>query len=287
MPIPGGYILQPRCIDNSDIMHESPIVREVWFYLLRRVNHQDNDKFKRGTNFFNLGNIQEDLHWFVGYRKEKYSKPQLTKAIRRLYERNMIATTRATRGLIITILNYDYYQNPKNYESNNERTTKETRKQRWQQHYKQEEECKNKNNTHTGQKSGSGNPGKKIPQKYYKFSKDFYDYLSRNGGKKKYTEEQIRKGADVIRQLVELDKYDLEDEIRPAMRWAMQDEFWSAQVRSLSQLRVKSQRNGEKKFDNLFNKYTAKKQTPEGEDAVYTLPSEEELERRRKEKNQK
>ena len=32
----------------------------------------------------------------------------------------MITTTKATRGLIITILNYDYYQDPKNYESHNE-----------------------------------------------------------------------------------------------------------------------------------------------------------------------
>lgn len=128
MPISGGYILQPRCVDDSDIAHESPVVRELWFYLLRRVNHNDNGKYKRGMGFFNLGDIQEDLHWHVGYRKMKYSKPQLTKSLRRLCERNMIETAKATRGLYITILNYNYYQDPKNYESNNEGNTKETRR---------------------------------------------------------------------------------------------------------------------------------------------------------------
>jgi len=138
MTIPGGYILQPRCIDNSDIMHEPPVVRELWFYLLRRVNHKDNGKYKRGMAFFNLGEIQEALHWYVGYRKMKYSKPQLTKSLRKLCERNMIETTKATHGIYITICKYDYYQTPKNYESNNEGNAKETRR-------KQDGHTKNKN----------------------------------------------------------------------------------------------------------------------------------------------
>lgn len=138
MTVPGGYILQPRCIDSSDIMHEPPVVRELWFYLLRRVNHEDNGRFERGTNFFNLGDVQEALHWYVGYRKERYSKPQLTKAMRRLCERNMIETTKATRGLVVSVLNYSYYQDPGNYERNGERNTKETRKKHEGTHYKQE-----------------------------------------------------------------------------------------------------------------------------------------------------
>ena len=48
--IKGGYILQPRVIDESDLIHEAPVVRELWLYLLRNVNHKDNGKFKRGTH---------------------------------------------------------------------------------------------------------------------------------------------------------------------------------------------------------------------------------------------
>src|SRR6056297_1006810 len=129
MSIPGGYILQPRKVDESEIMHDPPVVRELWFYLLRKVNHKDNGKFMRGQGFFRFEDIQNDLCWFAGYRKMKYSKPQLTKSLRRLRERNMIETAKATRGIHVTILNYNYYQNPKNYESNNEEIAKETRKQ--------------------------------------------------------------------------------------------------------------------------------------------------------------
>jgi len=57
-----------------------------------------------------------------------YSKPQLTKALRRLCEGNMTATMKATHGIIITICNYDEYQDPKNYEGNSEGTTKEQRR---------------------------------------------------------------------------------------------------------------------------------------------------------------
>ena len=124
MCIKGGYILQPRIIDDSELMHDPPIVREVWLYLLRKVNHRKVDKFARGSGFFNLSDIADDLHWYVGYRRMKYSKPQLTKTLRRLRERNMIETTKATRGIFITVCKYDYYQDPKNYEG----TAKETRR---------------------------------------------------------------------------------------------------------------------------------------------------------------
>lgn len=128
--IPGGYVLQPRKLDDSETMKAPPIVRELFQYIIRKVNHEDSGSYKRGQGFFNLGDIQEDLCWYVGYRKMKYSKPQLTKSIRRLCGSNTLATMKATRGLYITVLNYDEYQNPKNYESNDEGHTKETRKKR-------------------------------------------------------------------------------------------------------------------------------------------------------------
>jgi hypothetical protein len=126
--ISGGYILQPRIIDESELIHEPPVVRELWLYLLRKVNYKDNGKFKRGSGFFSLDDISDDLHWYIGFRRMKYSKPQLTKTLRKLRERNMIATTKATRGIFVTICKYDYYQDSKNYEGNDEEITKELRK---------------------------------------------------------------------------------------------------------------------------------------------------------------
>ena len=124
----GGYILQPRKLDESEVSKMPPVTRELWLYLLRKVNHKDKGKLKRGQGFFSFNNIQNDLCWYAGYRKMVYSKPQLTKSLRRLYEGKMVETTKATRGLIITVCNYDYYQTPENYEGNDEESTKEPRK---------------------------------------------------------------------------------------------------------------------------------------------------------------
>lgn len=126
--IKGGYILQPRKIDDSPVIHESPVTRELWFYLLRNVNYTDGGQFSRGQGFFRLSEIAEDLHWWVGYRKMKYSKSSLTKALRRLCEGNMTETMKATRGIIVTILNYAIYQDPTRYEGNAEGSMKVTRR---------------------------------------------------------------------------------------------------------------------------------------------------------------
>ncbi len=141
--IKGGYILQPRSWDSSTVANLPPVVREVWFYLLRHVSHKDDEICKRGEGYFSLEKIQKDLSWKVGYRPMKYSKPQLTKSLRRLREGNMIATPKATRGVFVSIINYSFYQTPANYESNDEETAKEPRKQREGNALKNGKEYKN------------------------------------------------------------------------------------------------------------------------------------------------
>lgn len=128
--IRGGYILQPRLFDGSDASRFPPVTRELWLYLLRNVSHKSNEKYKRGQGFFNLQDIRESLAWYVGYRKMTYTKSQLTKSLRRLREGNMVATTKATRGFYATICNYEYYQDPKNYEGTNEDHAKDIRRTR-------------------------------------------------------------------------------------------------------------------------------------------------------------
>jgi hypothetical protein len=118
--INGGYILQPRKLDESDVFRMPPVTRELWLYILRKVCYKDNKALKKGQRYFRFSQIQKDLSWHVGYRIETYSKPQLTKSLRRLREGNMIETTKATHGILVTVLKFGYYQNPANYEGNNE-----------------------------------------------------------------------------------------------------------------------------------------------------------------------
>lgn len=79
------------------------------------------------------------------------------------------------------------------------------------------------------------------------------------------SEAKIQAGADVVRKLVEIDGYDLENDIAPAVQWVTVDEFWSRNVLSLANLRTKG-RNGETKFVNILSAMEdprRKKLTPE------------------------
>ena len=129
--IEGGYVIQARKTDNSEIAHKPPHFREIFNWLYRQANHQENDKLdiKRGQCFRSIKDVQEGLSWYIGYRKQIYSKANCEKALKYLRKAAMIVTTKSTRGMLITICNYDFYQDPKNYESNKKSTTKATRSQ--------------------------------------------------------------------------------------------------------------------------------------------------------------
>lgn len=130
MNIKGGYILQPRSIDESGVAKLPPHVREIWLYLLRKANHSDTvisgTPINRGQLFTSYKDILEDLSWYVGYRKEGYKKHHCETAMRLLTKEGMIVTAKTTRGMIVTICKYDYYQNPKNYETGREIDTERT-----------------------------------------------------------------------------------------------------------------------------------------------------------------
>lgn len=131
MHIKGGYILQPRIIDESKTSRFPPHVREIWLYLLRRANHEDRvvhgTLIKRGQLKTSYRDILEDLSWYVGYRKESYKKHHCETAMKLLTKQQMVTTAKTTRGMIVTICNYDYYQTPENYETDNESDNETTR----------------------------------------------------------------------------------------------------------------------------------------------------------------
>ena len=131
MKIKGGYYIKARCIQNSFISVAPPHVREIWDWLLKEANHKDKKYsihfVKRGQLFRTYKDIREGLHWMVGYRKMMYSENQTKRAMKTLREQLMIITTKALGGVLITIINYDKYQDPKNYESTNESTNESTK----------------------------------------------------------------------------------------------------------------------------------------------------------------
>lgn len=130
MYIEGGYYIKARIIMQSEIMRSPPYVREVWDWLLMKANHAEGRSsgrtINRGQLFTSLDDIREGLAWYVGYRKTTYTKDHMKKAMKALKKASMITTSVSTRGLLITICNYDKYQTPANYESTNESTGEST-----------------------------------------------------------------------------------------------------------------------------------------------------------------
>jgi uncharacterized phage protein (TIGR02220 family) len=128
--IEGGFILQPRIIEESWVANSAPVVREVWFYLLRKANYKDKKYngfiIKRGQCFLSYSEIRAALSWKVGFRIERYSESQMKRGMKLLRREGMIDIVSNPRGNVITICKYNYYQDPKNYERTNERTNERT-----------------------------------------------------------------------------------------------------------------------------------------------------------------
>jgi hypothetical protein len=116
--------MKARCIQESEIAHSSPAIRELWDWLLMRSTHRGvkihGRELRRGQLFASINDIRGGLKWFIGYREVKYSRDKIEYGLNWLRKHLMITTTKTTRGLIITISNYDYYQTPQNYEHNTE-----------------------------------------------------------------------------------------------------------------------------------------------------------------------
>ena len=124
--IPGGYYIKARRIQESEIQRKPPVVRETWDWLLMNANHRDRKYngfiVKRGQLFRTYKEILDGLSWQIGYRKMTYSDAQMKHSMKALRELLMITTKKELGGVLITVLNYDRYQDPKNYERTNEST---------------------------------------------------------------------------------------------------------------------------------------------------------------------
>jgi hypothetical protein len=130
-PIPKGYILLSRKLLDNEIMAKPPLYLKVWIYLLTNAQHKDYKGLKRGQLFTSIPKIQEAMSYMVGYRKETPSYKQIRGVLDWLrfpYEGttkderrgSMIDITKGTHGMVVTIVKYDLYQDPKNYEGHNE-----------------------------------------------------------------------------------------------------------------------------------------------------------------------
>ena len=132
--IPGGFVLLSRKLLDSGIMGKPPIYFKLWVLLLLDARHKDGKGLKRGQLITSVPALQDRLSYRIGYRIERPSKKQIYDIIKWLRnpheevtesETNgaMIVTTKVTHGMLVTICNYDIYQDPQSYEGNTESPT--------------------------------------------------------------------------------------------------------------------------------------------------------------------
>lgn len=248
--INGGYILISRKIVESEIWDKPPLYIKVWLYLLNSAQHKPYKNLKRGQLFTSIAEIQEACSWHIGYRKEKPSRDQIYQIIDWLRKRDeavpeadtkatMITTTKATQGMVINIDSYWFYQDPRNYESNNdpnnEKDTRATREQ-WQP-ININKNVKNDKND----KKEIKNNSPKFETCDLSLANELFELILKNNPNAK--KPNLNKWAQAMRFIREQDKKTVE-QIRYLINWSQENNFWKANILSPNSLR--------KHFDRLI-----------------------------------
>ena len=92
---------------RSDVFADKPhLWFKIWFFLVTRVNFTDGKRYERGTCFTNY---QEIMAW----SRATYS--EVDHCLRWLKSARMIATQKATRGLVVKVIKYEEYQTLEKY----------------------------------------------------------------------------------------------------------------------------------------------------------------------------
>ena len=121
-----GAFQLARCTFESDIRMRKPSRRfKVWVFIIWKCNHGDTKQFKRGQCRLTYDIIYE----WCRLKNEKVKKSAIDNLVRRLKWAWNLTTRKTTRGFVVTVVNYDKYQDFKNYwnDRSNETQTKHKR----------------------------------------------------------------------------------------------------------------------------------------------------------------
>lgn len=111
-----SFIKLHRKLKDSEVYKSSPVVRELFIYLLMNVGWQTNKSvanhrgFKRGNWKGTTKDLQDGLSWTVGFRKESYSRSQIQRGLVKLTNLHMIEVMNEHLGISVNVCNYDTYQ---------------------------------------------------------------------------------------------------------------------------------------------------------------------------------
>lgn len=118
--IEGGFILLARKMSRSGIMEKPPLFIKLWIWMLCEASYKDHGNLRRGQFFTSLEKMRKTMAYKVGYRAVKPSIKEIRGITKFLTKNHMVVTTKVSHGMLITIQNYEIYQDWKNYEGHNE-----------------------------------------------------------------------------------------------------------------------------------------------------------------------
>ncbi len=132
-----GYVMLAKQMLSSEVMKMHPMYLALWVWMLLKANYTDQGTLGRGQLLTSIEEMQEAMSYYVGWRKETPSKDQIRSAYEALKRATMITTRKTIRGMVITICNYDKYQNPRFYEAHSEAHEEDATKSTMSPHYKE------------------------------------------------------------------------------------------------------------------------------------------------------
>jgi len=144
--IPKGCFLVSRKIFESELWLDKPSSwTKLFIYIIGKVNHKDNGKFKRGENFFNFAEEYKLID-------KNISLDTIKKALQYFRRKSILSTSRSTRGVVIKVNKYNTYQSLENYRGTQVGTREALEK------HSDKQECKNDKNNISEPSSQSISP---------------------------------------------------------------------------------------------------------------------------------
>lgn len=220
---PGGFVLLARKTLESELMHMNPLAFKLFFWMVLKANFRDRDKLKRGQLVTTIEGMREACSYLIGYRKQKPSRDQIRSCYEALAKATMITTAKTTRGMVVTVLNYDKYQSASNYEAHNESHSEMHTKPQRCPHDTEEREERNK-------KTFSSELCE------FRLAQLLFDLIRQRNPEFKTPNLQV--WAKSIDLMIRIDKRTPE-RIEEVIRWAGKDPFWSRNILSTAKLREK------------------------------------------------
>lgn len=115
MNISGGYILKPRCGPDAVLLDKPPLWTKLFGWMLLKAHWRGSATLERGQLIASIEEMRAAMAWMVGYRRVTPSRDDIRSSYEGLAKARLIATSRTIHGMLITICDYSYYQNPASY----------------------------------------------------------------------------------------------------------------------------------------------------------------------------